>query len=89
MKIEGRTFQNEEIRLDFGNFENCKFDGCTMIYGGYGPVSMTGCGFSDVRWEFTDAAANTVEFMTSMYRGAGEGGRQLIEATIENIRHGP
>ena len=86
MKISNRTFLNEEIRLDFATFENCRFEGCTLIYGGYGLVSMNGCSFDNVKWVFADAARNTLEFIEAIYRGAGPVGQELVEKVIENIK---
>jgi hypothetical protein len=88
MKSQGVTFRKERVRLDFNEFKNCAFHDCEMVYGGYGPVSMSDCEFGNVKWVFVDAAANTVQFMAGMYRGAGEGGRRLIEQTIEDIKRG-
>jgi hypothetical protein len=89
MEFEDRTFKAETLRLDFCNFRKCKFDGCTMVYGGYGPVALINCSFSDTKWKFVDAAANTVGFMKGIYHGAGAGGRQLIDHTIEGIKQPP
>lgn len=59
-----------------------------MVYGGAGPVSITECTFSNVSWAFVDAAQNTLQFMTALYHGSGESGRQLIENTFNLIRQG-
>lgn len=88
MKFKNQEFLNEDINMDFNNFVDCNFNRCNMIYRGYGPIGMQGCSFVDVKWTFSDAAANTVNFMTSLYSGAGEGGRKLIEQTFENIKRG-
>jgi hypothetical protein len=88
MKIKDQTFRNEEIHMDFNHFTNCIFIECSLIYHGYGPIGMDGCSFTNVRWIFSDAAKNTVGFMTALYAGAGEGGKKLIEATFENIKKG-
>jgi hypothetical protein len=82
-------FQNVDVRLDGHVFHRCRFENCTLIYGGSGPVGMTGCVFLNVRWAFVEAASNTLTFMASLFRGAGEGGRQVIEQTFEAIRRGP
>ena len=88
MKISSQTFRNMDIRLDFGDFENCNFEDCKMVYGGYGPVRMVGNTFIKVSWFFADAAQNTIGFLTVMYHGAGDGGRKLVESTFENIKAG-
>jgi len=88
MKSKDKTFSNEDLDLDFNSFTNCKFVNCNMIYHGFGPIGMEGCSFTEVRWTFSDAAALTLNFMSSLYVGAGEGGRRLIEQTFENIKAG-
>ena len=88
MEFKDQKFSNQEVHMDFNHFINCKFIDCNMIYRGYGVIRMEGCSFTNVRWTFSDAAANTVDFMASLYAGAGEGGRKLIEQTFENIKAG-
>jgi hypothetical protein len=88
MIFENEEFSNRDIHIDFNNFTNCKFIECNLIYHGYGPVGMEGCSFTNVRWTFADAAASTLNFMKSLYVGAGEGGRKLIEQTFNNIKSG-
>lgn len=86
MKIKDQTFKNETIDIDFNHFSNCKFDGCTLVYHGHGLIGLDGCSFNAVKWTFADAAANTLQFMQGIYHGAGEGGKELIETTFNNIR---
>jgi hypothetical protein len=88
MKFKNQTFSNDDVHMDFNHFINCRFVGCNLIYHGFGTMGMEGCSFTNVRWTFSDAAANTVDFMASLYTGAGEGGRKLIEQTFENIKAG-
>jgi hypothetical protein len=88
MRNKNQTFTKEEIHMDFNHFVDCTFVDCNLIYHGFGPIGMEGCSFTDSRWTFADAAANTVQFMASLYKGAGEGGQKLIDATFENIKTG-
>jgi len=88
MKFEKQTFTNQEVCLDDNEFVECQFNNCTMIYGGGSGPKLVGCSFNNIRWSFADAALNTLHFMTGLYHGAGEGGRQLIEQTFENIKRG-
>ena len=88
MEFKDQQFSKQEVHMDFNHFINCKFIDCNMIYRGYGPIGMEGCSFTNVRWTFSDAAANTVNFTASLYAGAGEGGRKLIEQTFANIKAG-
>ncbi|MBU4234465.1 MAG: pentapeptide repeat-containing protein [Desulfobacterales bacterium] len=80
------TYENITVQLENSEFIECRFINCTLMYSGLGPVSMQGCSFNKVNWVFTGPAQNTLQFMRAIYQGAGEGGKQLIEKTFENIR---
>ncbi len=82
------TYKNITIDLDFQEFSECIFDGCTLVYAGGAPPSIVGCTFKESNFIFEGAAANTIQFMAALYRGAGEGGKDLIEKTFDNIRQG-
>lgn len=88
MRFKGQKFSKEDVHMDFNEFLSCEFADCNLIYHGYGPIGMEGCSFTNVRWSFSDAAANTLSFMASLYAGAGEGGRRLIDSTFEDIKAG-
>jgi hypothetical protein len=85
MKFQTRAFKNQDVQLDSNEYINCKFEDCKMIYGAKGLVTLKGCDFINVRWVFTDAASDTLQFLTHLYHG---GGRQIVEQTFENIRTG-
>ena len=87
-KYENRTFENKLIQLDGNQYISCIFQSCTLQYGGFGDVKLEGCQFNKCSWSFISAAARTVQFMSSLYHGAGEGGKDLIEKTFNNIREG-
>jgi len=87
-KFEGSTFDGGTVTLDNNNFNKCKFRNCIIQYGGAGPVGLSNCEFSNVKWVFHGAANNTLNFMQAMYTGMGEGGKQIIEQTFENIKSG-
>ena len=86
MQGKGQTFENQDVLLDNGHFEDCVFRNCRLVYGGAGMVHLSGCSFDGVQWTFAGAAENTLRFMAALYHGTGEGGRQLIEDTFESIR---
>ena len=46
------VFRNVDVRLDGNVYHQCRFENCTLIYGGFGPVGMTSCVFANVRWAF-------------------------------------
>lgn len=88
MKFEGKEFSNEKIDIDFNHFINCRFSNCTLIFRGHGPMTLDGCSFDNSSWQFDSAASQTLHFLSGLYRGAGEGGKQIVEATFQNIRSG-
>jgi hypothetical protein len=85
-RIENQTFEDQTVRLDGNQYSQCKFRRCVLQYGGSEIPELENCEFHECSWSFTEAAARTVQFMTALYHGAGQGGRELIEQTFENIR---
>lgn len=84
----GNSYTGVVVQLDNNSFSDCRFDGCRMVYSGLGPVSLQGCSFSNVSWEFAGGAQNTISFLSGIYNGMGEGGRVLVENTFAAIRGG-
>ncbi|MEP3437313.1 MAG: hypothetical protein ABJN75_11095 [Hoeflea sp.] len=88
-KIQGdykdRSFFSKNVALDGSSFRDCVFSSCTMIYSGGEVPALSGCRFDDCGWQFTGDAANTIAFLSGMYRGGFD---QLIEATFHEIRRG-
>jgi hypothetical protein len=84
MNFTNKTFTDEQINLDGNVFESCTFVRCHFIYEG-GISGLSGNQLIEPRFSFSGAAANTLKFMAGLYLG---GGRDLIEATINNIRKG-
>jgi len=85
MIFNEKTFTKEDIHLDFNEFNNCKFIECNIIYHGYGHVGMEDCSFEKIRMSFSNAAANTINFMSAIYNtGPGEN-KKFIDDVIKNI----
>ena len=42
----------------------------------------------DVKWTFDGPGSLTYSFLMALYHGGGEGGRQLVENTFDQIRKG-
>jgi len=80
------TYKNSTVRLDDNEFVECTFDHCRLIYSGTTPVSLVGCHLINVGWEFDGPANNTIQFLRGVYHGMGEGGRELVERTFDDIR---
>jgi hypothetical protein len=85
-KHQGETFRKQKVRLDDGEFVDCRFENCAFEYTGGVPPTMVGCKFDQFRPTFSGAASNTVNFMRAIYHGFGSDGRTLIEKTFEMIQ---
>ena len=84
-EIEGQTYSDQKVNLDGKLFARCTFVRCILVYSGGDGGGINGCTINNCVWKFEGAAANTIGFMAAMYH-SGEGGRDLIEGTIKNIR---
>lgn len=85
MKFEDQQFADEPIRLDGNEFVRCRFERCQLTYAG-GPVpTLAECQFVDVNWQFSEAAANTLQFLRGLFHGGGAGGQALVEHTFRNL----
>ena len=88
MKIVKTTFANEEVLLDFHEYDTCVFRDCRFVVLGYGPFVLNQCEVINCTFNFAGPAANTIQTMSAIYNNNGEQGKQLIEATFDNIRKG-
>lgn len=80
------TYEATTVQLDGHLYENCTFRDCDIIYKGSGNVNLIGCKFYDCRWKLDGAAANTLKFLRTMYKDMGDFGKEMVEATFENIK---
>ncbi|WP_158705156.1 hypothetical protein [Salinibacter altiplanensis] len=83
MKLEShheKTFENETIVLDNKEFEECRFENCTLVYGG-GHLQLVGNEIINCDIEFDDAAARSLHFLIAI-------GEQYEdpEAFLDNVR---
>ncbi len=88
MKIVKNTFANEEVLLDFHEYDTCVFRDCRFVVLGYGPFVLNQCEVINCTFNFAGPAANTIQTMSAIYNNNGDQGKQLIEATFDNIRKG-
>lgn len=87
MELNGEKINSKKITLDGNSFIDCEISNCVLIYkGGVLPV-LRDCKINDCQWNFTDQAANTLQFMAAMYNGMGMGGMDIVDQTIVNIRN--
>lgn len=84
-KHVGKKFYNQEVHIDYGAYENCYFENCTMVYSG-GPYWMRDNTFVNHRLTMAGPSQNTIQFMAAMY--ADGKGREIIENLFQQIREG-
>ena len=84
-----RTFQNEALFLDLGNFVRCTFKNCELSYSGGGASDFQDCVFEDCSWTFEHGAARTIDFLATLYRRTGSSGQELVEGIIDSIKNSP
>ncbi|HEV3092531.1 MAG TPA: hypothetical protein VGX91_13900 [Candidatus Cybelea sp.] len=82
--IEQSQFTNVRVPVDNQRFVKCTFTNCVLVYYASGPARFEGCIFNDCTFGFDGAAANTVKFMTELYKVMP----QTIEVTFDKIRLG-
>lgn len=88
MKITKSEFVNEEVVLDFHEYESCKFSNCRFVVLGHGPFALNQCEVINCEFTFAGPAASTIQTMSTIYNNVGEQGKALIEGTFESIRNG-
>ncbi len=84
MKYENETFTGSSVDLDGNEFIGCSFEKCTIVYSGGKPPLIGRCTFSDQRFEFRGAAANTVEFLKAM-TAPDSGMKDLVRHTFPEL----
>jgi hypothetical protein len=87
MKISKTNFANEEVVLDFHEYEACQFTNCRFVVLGYGAFALNQCEVTNCEFTFAGPAASTIQTMSTIYHNIGEQGKQLIEGTFEQIRN--
>lgn len=87
MKISKNTFENEEVILDFHEYDTCKFNNCRFVVLGYGAFVLTDCEITDCSFSLAGPAFSTIQTLSTIYHNMGEQGKALIEGTFESIRN--
>lgn len=87
MKISNTTFSNEEVILDFHQYESCTFNQCRFVVLGYGAFALNQCNVNSCEFTFAGPAASTIKTLSSIY-ALGDQGKALIEGTFDQIRGG-
>ena len=86
MIAHNQRYKDTRITLDGATFVGCTFENCIFVFSGLLPPLLEGNTITACKWEFTGPAANTVAFMSALYRS---GAHDVIEKTFENIRNMP
>jgi hypothetical protein len=87
MNYTNEEFQNERIELHGKRFHGCTFRNCELVYDGDRSPTFKDNKFIDSVFVFTGPATRMLYFLSNIYH-AGEGGREVIEKTFDDIRNG-
>lgn len=78
------TLKGQVLSLDENEFTNCTLEGCTLVYSGGERMRLDGCRMRNCHFNFDGPAERALLLMHRLYHS---GGKELIEATFENIRN--
>ena len=81
-----RQWANETVRVDGHQYDNCTFDRCVLQFRGVAPTGFRDCQLTNCRWSFVGNAATTLTFLSDLYQGFGDWGRNVVDSTFENVR---
>lgn len=87
MKISNNQFANEEVVLDFHEYDTCTFTNCRFVVLGYGAFALNKCEVTNCEFTFAGPAASVVQTMATIYHSLGDQGKALIEGTFEQVRN--
>lgn len=76
--FENRQYTKETVATDGNEFVNCTFTGCRMVYNGGVQPTFTNCSMRNSELELGDAAANTTEYLRTLYQLGLRGGVDRI-----------
>ncbi|MDA1073918.1 MAG: hypothetical protein O3A63_04040 [Proteobacteria bacterium] len=85
MTHQNETFRDTRIELHGKSFHNCTFKNCELVFDGDRPPTFQDNTFVDTVFVFTGAATRTLYLLSNIYH-AGNGGKQVVEQTFEDIR---
>ncbi|MDJ1481871.1 hypothetical protein QNI16_15325 [Cytophagaceae bacterium YF14B1] len=80
------NYKGGVISIDNNEFIECIFEDCLIEYGGLGPITLQGCQFVNCNWRLVGPAQNTMLFLSSMYNGFGDFGKQMVDGLFAEIR---
>jgi len=88
LEYRDTTLQGQDVLLDGNSFTGCAFRECRVIFSGMQPCELVACTFEQVSWVIRGPAAELLKLLVGLYHHGGQGGRQLVEDTFDNIRRG-
>lgn len=88
MLFNDQVIADQQIYLDGKSYERCTFRRVEFIYTGFGGVNLNNCDIQECTWTFSGPAEKALVFMSAVYNGFGEGGRLMMDKTMDGIRSG-
>lgn len=85
MNVSDSKFAGGKFTLDGGRFVRTTFEGVELLYSGGDLPIIEDCVFTGCTFAFAGPAANTLEFLTSLYKS---GGTTVIQDLIRHISQG-
>jgi len=85
MRIESNKFEGGQQVMDGNEWVSCEFRDCTIVFAGRAGCTITGCRFTNPRYDLTDNALMTINQLHAVYHGL-PGGKEFVEAVFEDIR---
>jgi hypothetical protein len=82
----GKDFAKTDVVLDGNSYMQCSFTECNMVYRGGQIPQIRGCRIERCRWIWEEGAIRTIQFLKGIYSGLGQGGRELVDDVVKEIR---
>ena len=86
MHQANKIFRDQRVELSGNRFHDCTFENCELVYRGDPSPTFQDNEFIDSTFVFKDAAIRTLYFLSNIYH-SGEGGKEIVEQTFEDIRN--
>lgn len=83
--IENKQYDKETVVTDGNTYTNCTFIGCTMAYNGGEQPTFINCSLRNSDLQLGDAAANTSEYLRTLYQLGLRGG---VDRILDNVESG-
>jgi hypothetical protein len=84
-KIAGYTFEDDEVVLDFMEYESCKFIKCRIVYYGHGPFKVARNEFAGCTWHLVGPAAAGLTLLRHLAGNTNMGGKDLVSKILGDL----